>query len=347
MIVQTHLDYDRGPQIGKGLGMNSLVFEIDERQLGGHMVVKEIPKANFGDPKEYFDEAQRVFSAAHPNIVPIQHASQDVDSVCLVMPFFSKGPLTDRIKTGPLREREVIRVAVGVLAGLAHIHHVGLVHFDVKPSNVLFSDTDEPMISDFGQARRIGPLGLARVPSLYAHTVPPEAYTDPDVSPAADVFHAGLLLYRAINGEPHYAPQVPRTDAEHKHQTCKGKFPDRQSFLPHVGAGLRRVIRKALRVNPLERYQTATEMSEAIGRIAIDVDWDVAQDAAGTTWTAKRDQQPDLVVRMARAGAGWSVRASTQGATLRAKDPKKNNLDGATEAAAVKHLHAVVFPSLR
>lgn len=347
MIIQTQIKYDRGREIGKGLGMNSQVFEIDEPQLGGHMVVKEIPKADFGDPSEYFDEAQRVFAASHPNIVPIQHASQSVDSVCLVMPFFSKGPLTHRIKNGPLREREVIRVAVAVLAGLAHIHHEGLIHFDVKPSNVLFSDTDEPMISDFGQARRIGPLGLARVPGLYAHAFLPEAYTNISASPAADIFHAGLLLYRAVNGEPHYAPQVPTTDAEHQKRTCKGKFPDRQSFLPHVGAGLRRVIRKALKVDPSERYQTAAEMSEAIGRIAIDIDWDVALDASGTTWTAKRNPQPDLVVRMERGRAQWSVRAFTEGTTRRARDPKKNNLDGASEAEAVKHLHDVVFPSLR
>jgi len=141
MQVVASIEYQKIRQIGIGQGMNSEVFLASDPQLNGTIAVKEIPKANFGNSiSSYFSEAQTMFAAAHPNIVPIQYACETTDRVCLAMPYFSQGSLSDRINVDPLSLLEIQRVAQGVLSGLARIHAAGFLHLDIKPSNVLLSE---------------------------------------------------------------------------------------------------------------------------------------------------------------------------------------------------------------
>lgn len=340
-------EYTQLARIGVGQGANAEVWKINEPQLGGIMAVKEIPMSRL-DPAEYFAEAHRVFAASHPNVAPIQYASRTNDKICLIMPLCSGGSLASRIEHGPLPEREVIRVGIGVLSGLSHIHGQQVTHFDVKPSNVLFSDADEPMVSDFGQARKLGPLGTVRVPRLYPDAYPPEAYKGAVGSAQTDIYHVGITLYRAVNGDPHYTPQVPADDAEHQRRTLKGKFPDRSHFMPHVGSRLKTIIRKAMKVEPTQRYQTAEEMRVALGRIQIDLDWQIVVTPALTTWRAKRPQQPDLVVRLEQCGGSFSVSVQTEqsGKPPRTKNAAKFTHCSTSEREAYKHLSESVFPEL-
>jgi eukaryotic-like serine/threonine-protein kinase len=350
MKVCASLDYTKVRQIGIGKGLNSKVFLIDDHQLAGTLVAKEIPKSDFPAPDAFFKEAQRVFLAAHPNVVPIQYAcAAGPDHVSLVMPYFRNGSLADKIENGPLTEKETVRVGVGVLAGLAHIHSKNLVHFDVKPSNVLFSDAAEPMVADFGQTRELGPLGISKAPPLYPNAFPPEVYAGGVGTVQTDVFHVGLLLYRAVNGEPHYSGQVPADDVEHKRKTLKGKFPDRTRFMPHVARQLRVVIRKALRVAPSQRYATATQMASALGRVQLGPPWQVTVVGNETTWTWERDPAPQVIVRLRQSGTLNSVDVYTLSgsAVARQKDSKKFKRSGLGADAAWKHLNDVVFPSFR
>ena len=164
MRVVAEIAYERVRQIGIGQGRNSTVYLADEPQLGGQVVVKEIPKANFSDPAAFFDEAKAMFAAATRNVVPIQYACQTTDEVCLVMPFCPNGSLADRIAGGPIGPANAVATFLRVLSGVAEIHAKGLIHFDIKPTNILFDASDEPLVADFGQSRPVNPVGVAVVP---------------------------------------------------------------------------------------------------------------------------------------------------------------------------------------
>jgi serine/threonine protein kinase len=213
MQVIGSVSYTKLKQIGVGQGMNSEVFLADDPQLGGRVAVKEIEKIRFGNPAAYFVEAQTMFRVAHENVVAVQYACETPATISLVMPYYRRGSLADRISYRPLQLGEAQRIAQGVLAGLAHIHLVHYVHFDIKPSNVLFSNTNQPMVADFRQSRSISATGVIAVPPLYINTRPPETIKTGVATAVAGIYHVGLLLYRVLNGDlssyPSFQPILP------------------------------------------------------------------------------------------------------------------------------------------
>lgn len=340
MEVKSELKYTHKTEVGKGEGMNSTVYLIDEPQLGGELVAKEMNKARFGgDPGQFFREAKMMFASNAPNVVPIQYASQTPvgqvpELVCLCMPYFKNGSLAKRIATSPLSPREVVRVGHGILMGLGSIHAKGFLHFDIKPTNILFNDNNAPMVADFGQACASNASGTAIPDAMYPTVIPPEMIGTYTGTCQSDIYQVGLTLYRAVNGEPLYRKQIPANRAARIRMTEKGKFPDRKLFMPHVPKPLRTVIRKALQVWPPQRYQSAAEMADALGRINIRNDWSVdVISPTETRWIACRNQQPDLIVTQKNVVSGWDIEMHTRqlGSKLRAKDTAKwksgQNLD--------------------
>ena len=202
MQVFGTISYTKVRQIGVGQGMNSEVYLADDPQLGGQVAAKEIDKADFANPAAYFEEAQAMFAVAHDNVVAVQYACETPTTISLVMPYFRNGSLADRIQDRPLQLSEVQRIAQGVLAGLAHIHLAGFIHFDLKPSNVLFSNKDRPMVADFGQSRAIAPTGVVTVPPLYMVSQPPETISTGVATRLQTSIKSVLLMYRIIKQRP-------------------------------------------------------------------------------------------------------------------------------------------------
>jgi serine/threonine protein kinase len=344
MQVVGSISYTKLNQIGVGQGMNSEVYLADDPQLGGRIAAKEIAKTRFANPTDYFNEAQATFAVAHDNVVAIQYACQTPTIISLIMPYYRKRSLADRIQDRPLQLSEVQRVAQGVLAGLAHIHLTGYVHFDVKPSNILFSNTDRPMVADFGQSRAISPTGVVKVPPLYMKSQPPETISTGLATTLADIYHVGLLMYRALNGDGFFRSQMPGDLASLQAKISAGKFPDRARFMPHVPSRIRTLVRKALRVDPAERFQTATELADVLGRVDLMLDWSVEPlPSGGFHWRALRPGQCDLVVELTTNGGTWGVETFTEkpGESRRAKGKSENWRSGLTLVDAYAHLKDV------
>jgi serine/threonine protein kinase len=323
--------------------MNSTVYLADDPQLGGQVAAKEIPKISFANPANYFDEAQTMFSVAHDNVVAVQYACQTSDLISLVMPYYRNLSLADRIEDRPLQLSEVQRIAQGVLAGLAHIHLRNFIHFDIKPSNVLFSNTNRPMVADFGQSRAISSTGVVSTPRLYMDAQPPETIGTGLATKVSDIYHVGLTLYRAVNGDSFYAAQHPG-DPALRAQILRGKFPNRKRFMPHVPQRIRTLVRKALKVEPAERFQTATEMADSLSNVHVELDWAVEPIfLGGFRWRVVRPGQCDLVVELRDAGGACDVETCTEkkGEPRRAKDKKHNWRTGLTVSDAYAHLEEV------
>lgn len=346
MQVLANIRYQKLQPIGVGQGMNSEVFLAYDPQLRGNIAVKEIEKRRLGNSvAEYFREAQMMFSVAHRNVVPVQYACETPQHICLAMRYFPQGSLADRIQAGPLSLGEVIRVGVGVLSGLARIHAAGLLHLDVKPSNVLFSDAGSPMVSDFGQSRAVAPTGAVNVPVMYRFAMPPETLMTATATVQGDIYQAGILLYRAANGDPCYDEQHGGLSPDKLQQRIvSGRFPHRRIFLPHVPRRLRTVIRKALQVDPAERFRSATEFADALGRVPITLDWlATGLNGGGFSWSARRLGSRNLEVQLLPEGGGqWRVQVFTVGdGKRRAKGLDHFWREGMPYEAAADHLTTV------
>ena len=349
MQIVGSISYTKLRQIGVGQGMNSEVYLADDQQLGGQVAAKEITKSRFANAAAYFEEAQAMFAVAHDNVVAVQYACQTPSTISLVMPYYRKGSLADRIGDRPLQLSETLRITQGVLAGLAHIHLTGYIHFDIKPSNVLFSNTGKPMVADFGQSRAISPTGVVTVPRLYMSAQPPETINTGHATRVADIYHVGLLMYRALNGNTFFTSQVPGDDALLRTRISGGKFPDRARFMPHVPSRIRTLVRKALRVDPADRFQAATAMADALSRVDLVLDWSVEPlPLCGSRWRAVRLNQCDLIVELIDQNGTWDVKTFTEkkGEPRRTKGKKENWRNGLSLDDAYAHLKDV-FERLR
>lgn len=321
MEILAAVKYEHIREIGGLQGRQSKVFLVNDHHLGGELVVKEVPRANFGDPDTCFDEAKKLFASAHPRVVPIQWAAKTRDNICLAMPLMTGGSLTDKIAAVPLSVRDAIKVGQDVCEGVAHVHAAGLLHLDIKPTNVLFDGIGRALVTDFGQSIRLDPLtgtaSLAGHP-MYVWFVPPEYFATGVASHASDVYQIGLTLCRAVNGEFWYQEQVRGLGrAERIVKISNGAFPSRD-FLPHVPRDLVRVLAKAIALDPADRYQTARELASALAQVRAREAWSVeVQTRDKTVWRLDRADRADVVVERIGVPPDAAVEIWTEGGSGR------------------------------
>jgi serine/threonine protein kinase len=323
MEVLGQVVYTKLNEIGVGQGKMSTVWRAEDKHLGGICAIKEIPKSKLRRQHitDYFQEAKTMFAAEHPqNVVPIRYACDlpNLDMIAICMPLYSQGSLLDRTRSGPLPIKELLRIAHGALNGLKKIHNAGFFHFDLKPSNILLNDRNEPMVADFGQTRRRGNDGTAALPAMYPGGLPPEFFTGSTGSVHTDIFHFGLLLYRIANGEPFFNEHKPGPD-DFEAEVLAGNFPDTTRFMPHVPKTLRTVIRKAVSVEPTARYSSASDLEFALAGIRPQNDWETTvHDSGQISWLSRRSGC-NLEVELTRVGKQCEIGVFTNSGKRRKK----------------------------
>jgi len=283
---RAEVGFEFGREIGQH-GQNSRTYLARDHQLNAEIVIKEIAKAKL-DTGRFFVEAQALYASSHPNVVQIHYACEDDDNVYVALPFYAKGSLKDILAARFLTVREIVTLGCQVLAALQHVHSKRLIHFDVKPDNVLLSDRGEALLSDFGLARPVGPRGLAEQDLHYVRMQPPEGFSGYEFSRAYDIYQAGMLLYRMCNGNEEFERQfLPFTAggafdrSAFRYAVVNGQFPDRRVFPAHVPERLRSVIRKCLQADLNERYASALEVANALAPIdGPTLDWRHSKDNA-------------------------------------------------------------------
>jgi serine/threonine protein kinase len=322
--IHAEIRYQPLAVIGVGEGMNSSVFRAFDPYLQRELAVKEIVKSKLGnDFDSYCSEARAMFAATHPNIVGLIYICETPDCIALALPYFANGSLKEKIKDNPLGLKHLLKMAQGALAGLAQIHSGDFLHLDLKPANILFDDSNAPLIGDFGQSRKVSSSGTVTWPSMYKWAMPPEVWATHVATAESDIYQFGVLLYRSANGDRTYRTQKSAitSDGELHNRIARGKFPDPAVFLPHVPRRIRSIIRKAMRVDPNRRYRSATELAVALGRVPIPLDWQTIATGGGAySWCAKRDDKPDLQVDLSGDDpSGWDTKVWTANGVERRK----------------------------
>ncbi|WP_016881887.1 MULTISPECIES: protein kinase domain-containing protein [unclassified Rhodococcus (in: high G+C Gram-positive bacteria)] len=195
--------FEDAQEIGRG-GFG-VVYRCTQAALDRTVAVKVLTADLDEENRARFLREQRAAGrlTGHPNIVNVFHAGvTDNGRPFIVMPYHAGGSLDERIRRhGPLPLDEALRLGVKIAGTLETAHRLGILHRDVKPGNILFTDYGEPALTDFGIAHIAGGFETTAgvVTGSPAFTAPEVVAGEPP-SPAADVYGLGATLFAAITG---------------------------------------------------------------------------------------------------------------------------------------------------
>lgn len=260
-------------------GQFSTVYLAKDLHLDHEIVIKEIKKKENENSDKYFSEARILYKHTHPNIVQVHYAAEDENNIYIAMPFYKKGTIAKLLSEKNLSSREIIRYAIQFIGGLHHIHTNKLMHFDIKPNNIMISNRNEAMLSDFGLAKYVNNESLKVKPDqVYRHHTPPELFSrgKDGFNYTYDIYQTGLTLYRMAIGSQKYTEELNnfKSVTEFQESIKQGKFPQKK-YPAHIPNKLRKIINKCLKVKPEERYQSALDILNALSNIKDDgtLDW--------------------------------------------------------------------------
>ncbi|MEV0031581.1 protein kinase [Nocardia sp. NPDC050793] len=200
------IGFDDVDEIGRG-GFG-VVYRCVQPELDRTVAVKVLT-AHLDENRERFVREQRAMGrlTGHPNIVGVLQVGETGSGYpYLVMPYYRRGSLEERIRDhGPLPLADVLRLGVRMIGALESAHRAGILHRDIKPGNILYSDYDEPALSDFGIAQVTGAFKTATgtFTGTPAFTAPEILGGDPPTK-ASDVYGLGSTLFCALTGHAAY-----------------------------------------------------------------------------------------------------------------------------------------------
>lgn len=252
--------------IGEG-GMAAVYRAVDTR-LGRNVAVKVLhPEYARDQPflQRFQQEAEFAASlGAHPNIVAIYDIGQDDALHYIVMELVEGRDLKDIIRArAPLEVSEAFSIARQVASALDFAHTRGLVHRDIKPQNIMVTDTSVAKVTDFGIARSLSASQLTRTGMVIgtAHYFSPEQAQGKPAAPPSDIYSLGIVLYEMVTGHLPFEADSPIGVAmQHLHS----EPPPPWDYNPALSARAGAVVLRALEKDPERRYRDATEFASAL-----------------------------------------------------------------------------------
>ena len=237
-----------------------------DRRLARPVAIKVIKPwwAEDPDGAESFErEAQLLARVSDPGIVQIFDVGQADEGLYFVTELVEGESLAARLKRGgPLPLWEACEIAEQLCRALEHAHAEHIVHRDIKPANVLISGRGQVKVGDLGIARLAEGStegGTATIVGTPRYMAPEQASGQP-VTPATDVYSAGIVLYEMLAGRPPFGGE---SAVEIALQHVQLQPPPLQDGTPR---SLDRVVQKALAKDPADRYQSAVAMADALAR---------------------------------------------------------------------------------
>src|SRR6202142_2501464 len=239
------------------------VFLARDQLLDRPVALKALPPEYARDPtfvERFRREAQAAANLNHPNIVAIYDWGQESGTYFIVMEYVEGRSLRDLIRNdGPLDPGQAADITAEIASALAFAHRSGVVHRDVKPGNVLLTQSGTVKVTDFGIARAGASDGLTQTGSVMgtATYFSPEQAQGLAVDGRSDVYSVGVVLYELVCGVPPFAADSPVSVA-YKHVREEPVPPSHRN--PDVPPALEQIIMTALAKDPEHRYQSADDL---------------------------------------------------------------------------------------
>jgi len=272
-------NYDLLGELGRG-GMGIVYKGVDSR-LGRHVAIKELlilqslPEVELQDTIERFRrEAMAAARMSHPNIVTVYDYGQDGDRHYMAMELLEGRSLGDYLeKKTRFTFQQIADITVQICSALDYAHQAGVVHRDIKPDNIMLSETGVVKLTDFGVARVKSDLPSMTTTGTTLGTI---AYISPEqlcdsrlVDGRSDLFSLGAMIYEMLTFRtPFDAGNLGGTIVN----IMNAAPPPLRELNPQIPERLEQVVLKALRKNPEERYSRAIEMAHAIQASIRDAD---------------------------------------------------------------------------
>jgi hypothetical protein len=248
-----------------GRGGTASVFKALDLETGETVAVKVLmPQLTIEeDFKERFKrEAQVLHGLRHPNIVPVLDYGQSNGLVYLVMPFMKVGSLRDRMTSGEFRVGEGARIMHQIAKALQFAHEAGVIHRDVKPSNILIDEDGNAWLSDFGFAYvsdsslDLTGSGVIGTPSY----ISPELVNGESITAFSDQYSLAVVLYQMSTGLLPFDAETPLAIAI-KH--VMEPLPRPRVVNPNLPDAVETVLIKALSKDPTHRFNSIAEFNDA------------------------------------------------------------------------------------
>jgi eukaryotic-like serine/threonine-protein kinase len=202
----------------------------------------------------------------HPNVADIYHIGFDGPAPYLSLRLLRGGSAEGKLVAGQVNLQEAVAWTRSILAALQHAHDLGVLHRDLRLSNLLFDEAGNAYLTDFGISEDA--LRKQATAIAYPPHQSPEFIEGKPSTVQTEIWQAGCFLYRLLTGERPFGPKPTRAD-------LKDSGPPRsiQSLNAQVPLQLARVVRRALRIDPANRFPTAHAMHEAIAACEIRASW--------------------------------------------------------------------------
>ena len=275
MLFHTGELFRRFRILGKaGQGGMGVVYRAHDVKLGRDVALKFVTQVGEQDPElneRLRREARSLAALSHPNIVAI-HDIDEVDNVpFLVLEWIDGKALNELAFARPLSIGDFHRIALPVAEALASAHDRGIIHRDVKPSNILVSAGGQTKVVDFGLAK-FRDLDLDLI--LTAGTIGTVAYMSPEqangdeLNPASDVFSFGILAYELLTGERPFKGSGPGAVLTAIMNGSHQPLAEMRKDLPDE---LITVVERCLEIDPARRFQHGRELANALRRTSASV----------------------------------------------------------------------------
>ncbi|WP_197443804.1 serine/threonine-protein kinase [Maioricimonas rarisocia] len=261
-----------------GSGSFATVYRARDIELGREVAIKQIHAQFLEEPQQlerYWAEAQLLASLQHPNIVTMFDIVRERG--WLVMELM-QGNLRDRLAGRQMDLRSLRSTVAHSLRALKYLHSRGVIHGDIKPSNLMIDHRRRVKLGDFGLARRVsdaeGSLIKGTTKYMAPELVAPEFG---EVGPQSDLYSLGFTAYELMCGADHFEDLFPGLSAFGRdrqaawmmwHAAPDRRLPDIDRVLEGVPEDLSHVIQKLTQKDPSDRYETA---DEALSDLKIDL----------------------------------------------------------------------------
>jgi eukaryotic-like serine/threonine-protein kinase len=253
-----------------GEGTMATVYQAHDPTLDIMVALKVLRRDKLGSDafiRRFLADARALGRLDHPNIVRVYNVDEDRGTVYIVMEYVEGEPLSKVMEQKQFSLNETIRLGIVIAETLNYAHHKGIVHRDVKPSNILLSKENRLKMADFGIAHMEDPSGMQQ--TLAGEILGTPSYMSPDhimgrsVDGRCDLFSLGIILYELCTGKrPFGGENIPAVFREITH--LNPPVPSRLN--PQVTKELSHVIMKCLMKNPGDRYKTGKELAEDLNR---------------------------------------------------------------------------------
>jgi len=263
--------YDLQRLMGKG-GMADVYLSYDFH-FNREVAVKVFKREDENLLRRFVREAHLMASLSNAHLMPIYDAGSTVldgnNIYYIVMPFMEGGTLRARIRNNPVSPSEACRYLSDIADALDYIHGQGIIHRDIKSSNILLDANGRCYLSDFGIARASTDstqmTSTGNIMGTVDYLAPELVETDQRANARSDLYSLGVLLFEMVTGAlPFRGENQIAVVAMH----VSKRPPSPRSIVPTLSRSVERVIYKALEKRPEQRYDSATKMAEAFCRAA-------------------------------------------------------------------------------